>query len=228
MTNLDYSSEEVMKILNNPDYDESQKKALFEKYKSNLKGLRRKEIISLVSEVAKKIPTFTEDDYVSFLKKYENDNLSKPFETIKKEINALEVEKTNSYNEYLEQKKQEELLKQQEATKVVEPVTITPESEDEENFDEIVPDIKSRSSRLEKAEEQPVNLEMTVDNSVLNEEPEVLAKPLFSVNESETKDVMPGMVQEPLGEKGNASAIIISIIAIIIGAVAMYTLIKFN
>ena len=88
---------------------------------------------------------------------------------------------------------------------------------------------RTRSERF--AEEKPLeqtNLELTVDNSVLNEEPEVLAKPLFSVNESETKEVMPGTVDEPLGEKGNASAIIISIIAIIIGAVAMYTLLKFN
>lgn len=226
MTNLDYSSEEVMKILNNPDYDESQKKALFEKYKTNLKNLRRKEIIAQVSEVAKNIPTFTEDDYVNFLKKYENDNLSKPFETIKKEILAMQESKTKEYNDYQEKKRLEE-----EQRKIAEEeATITPiNTEEKEELDEIVPDIRTRSERF--AEEKPLeqtNLELTVDNSVLNEEPEVLAKPLFSVNESETKEVMPGTVDEPLGEKGNASAIIISIIAIIIGAVAMYTLIKFN
>lgn len=226
MTNLDYSSEEVMKILNNPDYDESQKKALFEKYKTNLKNLRRKEIIAQVSEVAKNIPTFTEDDYVNFLKKYENDNLSKPFETIKKEILAMQESKTKEYNDYQEKKRLEE-----EQRKIAEEeATITPiNTEEKEELDEIVPDIRTRSERF--AEEKPLeqtNLELTVDNSVLNEEPEVLAKPLFSVNESETKEVMPGTVDEPLGEKGNASAIIISIIAIIIGAVAMYTLLKFN
>ncbi len=226
MTNLDYSSEEVMKILNNPDYDESQKKALFEKYKTNLKNLRRKEIIAQVSEVAKNIPTFTEDDYVNFLKKYENDNLSKPFETIKKEILAMQESKTKEYNDYQEKKR----LEEEQRRIAEEEATITPiNTEEKEELDEIVPDIRTRSERF--AEEKPLeqtNLELTVDNSVLNEEPEVLAKPLFSVNESETKEVMPGTVDEPLGEKGNASAIIISIIAIIIGAVAMYTLLKFN
>ena len=60
--------------------------------------------------------------------------------------------------------------------------------------------------------------------SVLNEEPEILAKPLNS--KEEEKEVMPEELSEPLGEKGNASAIILSIIAIIIGAVVMYSIIR--
>lgn len=216
LTNLDYSSDEVMKILNNSDYDEKQKKNLFEKYKSNLKQLRRKEIINRVSEVAKKIPTFTEADYVGFMKNYENDNLSKPFETIAKEIKDLEIRKINEYNAYLESQRKPE------------PIVEEPVIEIEEQFEEIVPDIKSKTSKLmSELERTATSIDLGIDNSVLNEEPEILAKSLFS-DIAEPKEVMPGTMKEPLGEKGNASAIIISIIAIIIGAVAMYTLIKLN
>ena len=221
MTSLDYSSDEVMKILNNPDYDESQKKDLFEKYKSNLKQLRRKEIVNKVSEVAKKIPTFTEEDYVGFMKNYENDNLSKPFEVINNEIKQLEIKKTEEYNAYLESQKEPE----------PEPIIEEPIIEEpaiEEPLEEIVPDVRSRVQRLyEEPETNNIIEEPSIDNSVLNEEPEILAQPLFE-DDSDVKDVMPDKIQEPLGEKGNASAIIVSIIAIIIGAVAMYTLIKLN
>ena len=219
MANLDYSSEEVMKLLNNPDYSDSQKKDLFEKYKSNLKQQRRKEIISKVSEVAKNIPTFSESDYVDFMKNYENDDLSKPFATICNEIKTLENRKKEEYNQFLELQRQKEMEEIKEVEE--EPVIEEPE--------EIVPDVRTRAERYAAIEPEieQTNMEIEVDNSVLNEEPELLAKPLFS-DEGEAKDVMPGTITEPLGEKGNASAIIVSIIAIIIGALIMYTLIKLN
>lgn len=213
MTNLDYSTEEVMKLLNNSDYDDNQKKELFEKYKNNLKQSRRKEIINKVSEVAKNIPTFSESDYVDFMKNYENDDLSKPFSVICEEIKALENRKTEEYQQFIESQKPKEEPKEPE-TAIEEP-------------EEIVPDIRSRVEKYSEPEIEQTNIEIEVDNSVLNEEPEVLAKPLFS-DDNDAKDVMPNTIAEPLGEKGNASAIIVSIIAIIIGAVIMYTLIKLN
>ena len=213
MTNLDYSSEEVMKLLNNPDYDDAQKKDLFEKYKNNLKQLRRKEIINKVSEVAKNIPTFSETDYVDFMKNYENDDLSKPFNVICSEIKNLENRKKEEYQQFIESQKQKEVVEE-----------VVPEISEE---DAIVPDIRSRVEKYSEPEIEKTNLKIDVDNSVLNEEPEMLAKPLFS-DDGDAKDVMPSTIAEPLGEKGNASAIIVSIIAIIIGALIMYTLIKIN
>ena len=46
ISKFDYNSEDVMKILNNPEYTDEQKKQLFDKYKNDLKVLRKKEIIS--------------------------------------------------------------------------------------------------------------------------------------------------------------------------------------
>ena len=68
--NFDYNNDEVMRILNNPNYTDEQKKALFEKYKSDLKETRRKEIIDRLNECAKNNPIITQEEYVSFLKKY--------------------------------------------------------------------------------------------------------------------------------------------------------------
>lgn len=65
---------------------------------------------------------------------------------------------------------------------------------------------------------------LTGEMSVLNEEPELLAKPLFNEEESDS-EIMP---DENESERGNASAIIISIIAVIIGAVVMYSIIRLN
>ena len=68
ISKFDYNSEDVMKILNNPEYTDEQKKQLFDKYKNDLKVLRKKEIISRVNELAQKIPTITEEIYINFLK----------------------------------------------------------------------------------------------------------------------------------------------------------------
>ena len=43
---FDYNNSDVMDILNNPNLSDEQKKKLFEKYKSDLKETRRKEIIT--------------------------------------------------------------------------------------------------------------------------------------------------------------------------------------
>lgn len=220
ISKFDYNSEDVMKILNNPEYTDEQKKQLFDKYKNDLKVLRKKEIISRVNELAQKIPTITEEIYINFLKSYEDDNLSKPFEIIEKELKEFENEMTEKYNVYLESKKNEE---EAETIETPEENIVPDVSANKKEEDNSMDDIFANSN-VEDEEQISPSLVLG-ENSVLNEEPEILAKPLFEDN-TEAKDVMPNSIPDTLGEKGNASAIIISIIAIIIGAVAMYTIIK--
>lgn len=220
ISKFDYNSEDVMKILNNPEYTDEQKKQLFDKYKNDLKVLRKKEIISRVNELAQRIPTITEEIYINFLKNYEDDNLSKPFEIIEKELKEFENEMTEKYNVYLENKKNEEKNEKVETTEDdIVPDVSANKLEEDNSMDDIF------ANNTEDEEEKISPTLVLGENSVLNEEPEILAKPLFEDN-SEAKDVMPNSIPDTLGEKGNASAIIISIIAIIIGAVAMYTIIK--
>ena len=220
ISKFDYNSEDVMKILNNPEYTDEQKKQLFDKYKNDLKVLRKKEIISRVNELAQKIPTITEEIYINFLKNYEDDNLSKPFEIIEKELKEFENEMTEKYNVYLESKKNEEKAETIETPEEnIVPDVSANKKEEDNSMDDIF-----ANNNVEDEEQISPSLVLG-ENSVLNEEPEILAKPLFEDN-TEAKDVMPNSIPDTLGEKGNASAIIISIIAIIIGAVAMYTLIK--
>lgn len=220
ISKFDYNSEDVMKILNNPEYTDEQKKQLFDKYKNDLKVLRKKEIISRVNELAQKIPTITEEIYINFLKNYEDDNLSKPFEIIEKEVKEFENEMTEKYNVYLESKKNEEKAETIETPEEnIVPDVSANKKEEDNSMDDIF-----ANSNVEDEEQISPSLVLG-ENSVLNEEPEILAKPLFEDN-TEAKDVMPNSIPDTLGEKGNASAIIISIIAIIIGAVAMYTIIK--
>lgn len=220
ISKFDYNSEDVMKILNNPEYTDEQKKQLFDKYKNDLKVLRKKEIISRVNELAQKIPTITEEIYINFLKNYEDDNLSKPFEIIEKELKEFENEMTEKYNVYLESKKNEE---EAETIETPEENIVPDVSANKKEEDNSMDDIFANSN-VEDEEQISPSLVLG-ENSVLNEEPEILAKPLFEDN-TKAKDVMPNSIPDTLGEKGNASAIIISIIAIIIGAVAMYTIIK--
>lgn len=220
ISKFDYNSEDVMKILNNHEYTDEQKKQLFDKYKNDLKVLRKKEIISRVNELAQKIPTITEEIYINFLKNYEDDNLSKPFEIIEKELKEFENEMTEKYNVYLESKKNEEKAETIETPEEnIVPDVSANKKEEDNSMDDIF-----ANNNVEDEEQISPSLVLG-ENSVLNEEPEILAKPLFEDN-TEAKDVMPNSIPDTLGEKGNASAIIISIIAIIIGAVAMYTIIK--
>ncbi len=214
MHELDYDNEKVLEILNNNDVNEDEKKALFERYKAELKKERRKEIISRVNALSENIPIITKEIYIDFLKKYENDDLSKPFEVIEQEIENFKKEMTDKYNQYLSKQDDIDL---------------------DENIDDITPDVKPSEiddefddTIFKEPEEFKLNdnqssIFMDDEVSVLNEEPEILAKPL---NNEEEKEVMPEELPEPLGEKGNASAIILSIIAIILGVVIMYSIIK--
>ena len=124
--NYDYNNEDVMNILNNPNYTEDQKKALFEKYKADLKDLRRKEIIKRLNECAKNNPIITEEEYINFLKQYNDDDLSKPFETIEKELERFSKNMQEKYDAYMKAKENE--------TKVVEEI-------EDDISDEIKPDV---------------------------------------------------------------------------------------
>lgn len=209
---LDYNSEEVMRILNNPEYTDEQKKTFFEKYKSDLKQKRKLEIKNRVNELAKKLPVITEEIYINFLKKYEDDNLTKPFNVIEKEIKDFEAEMTEKYNDYINNQKIEN-------EKVEEPKEEIKEEPEEVPVEEPdpVPDVTVTTDIGNPLEE------MREENNVLNEEPEDVKQPL--VDDLKAKDVMP---DNSLNEKGNASAIIISIITVIIGIIAMYTIIKLS
>ena len=90
-------------------------------------------------------------------------------------------------------------------------------------FDDTIFDAPKVEEKEDEEELKP-SFSLTSEMSVLNEEPELLAKPLFN-EEDDSMEVMP---EENDSEKGNSSAIIISIIAVIIGAVVMYSIIRLN
>lgn len=209
--NFDYNNDEVMKILNNAEYTDDQKKQLFEKYKADLKDLRRKEIINRLNECAKNNPIITQEEYINFLKKYNEDDLSKPFEVIEEELRTFSNEMDVKYKEFLA-KKEAEAMAAAPAPAVEEPVVAPVE-------EEITPDV------VPAATEAPI--ETPIEPEVSDEEitPSVEVNPTV-FEDKEVKEVMPEDIQDNRGEKGNASAIIISIIAIIIGMVIMYAIIK--
>ena len=207
--NYDYNNEDVMNILNNPNYTEDQKKALFEKYKADLKDLRRKEIIKRLNECAKNNPIITEEEYINFLKQYNDDDLSKPFETIEKELERFSKNMQEKYDAYMKAKENE--------TKVVEEI--------EDNIsDEIKPDVTPVSYNSNELADTIFNQEPITVPKVEEPLKDDLKATVFE--ENNVKEVMPEDIPEALDEKGNASAIIISIIAIIIGMVIMYSIIK--
>ena len=233
MTNkLDYNNDVVMETLNNPKYTDEEKKTLFEQYKKDLKKKRKEKIVEILNEYAKNIPVITKEIYIDVLKKYENDDLTKPFEVIEEELRLFETDMKSKYATYL--KSQEVLKEEPKLQEVVEPVIEeeqeiepdvvreTPIINPEDEFDDTM--FKDPEEFSEKLEEVTPSLFIKDEISVLNEEPETLAKPLVS-EETKEKDVMPEELGE-LDEKGNASAIILSIIAIIIGIVVMYSIIK--
>ena len=203
VSKFDYNNDSVMEILNNANYTDEQKKELFEKYKSDLKELRRKEILDRLTEYAKNNPVITQEEYVEFLKKYSNDDLSKPFEVIESELNSFKNEMDIKYRDYLAKKQEEEAAA----------LVNEPEVEEEE----ITPDVTPFTAPTPVIEEEP-----TVEVPVAEEDN--LAPTVFE--DKEVKEVMPEELPEASGQKGNASAIIISIIAIIIGMVIMYSIIK--
>ena len=201
---FDYNNESVMQILNNTNYTDEEKKQLFEKYKSDLKELRRKEIIDRLNEYAKNNPVITQEEYVEFLKKYSNDDLSKPFEVIESELNSFKNEMDIKYRDYLAKKQEEEA-----AALVNEP---------EVDEEEITPDVTPFTAPT------PVIEEPVVEAPRVEAEEDNLAPTVFE--DKEVKEVMPEEIPDESSQKGNASAIIISIIAIIIGIVIMYAIIK--
>ncbi len=203
--NFDYNNDEVMNILNNPNFTEEQKKALFERYKAELKDKRRKEIVNRLNECAKQNPIITQEEYIEFLKGYSNDDLSKPFEIIEKELNMFNKKMRDKYDAYLKDqaaKAAREQVKLQES--VVETPKEEPASIEDINLDEeITPDVT------------PINFKPSDNTNSSN-----------PIELDQYKEVMPEEIKEDLNEKGSASAIIVSIIAIIIGMVIMYSIIK--
>ena len=216
---LDYSREDAMEILNNVNFSDEEKRSQYEEYMSELKKARKNAIVTKLNDLARGIPTITKDIYISVLKKYENDDLSIPFEVIESELSTFEKDMRKKYDEYLASQKEEE--------EEILPDVTKEENEDLESmtFDDTIFDAPKVEEEVKEDEEElKPSFSLTSEMSVLNEEPELLAKPLFN-EEEDSMEVMP---EENDSEKGNASAIIISIIAVIIGAVVMYSIIRLN
>ena len=214
---LDYSREDAMEILNNVNFSDEEKRSQYEEYMSELKKARKNTIVTKLNDLAREIPTITKDIYISVLKKYDNDDLSIPFEVIESELSTFEKDMRKKYDEYLASQKEEE--------EEILPDVTKEENEDLESmtFDDTIFDAPKVEEKEDEEELKP-SFSLTSEMSVLNEEPELLAKPLFN-EEDDSMEVMP---EENDSEKGNASAIIISIIAVIIGAVVMYSIIRLN
>ncbi len=214
---LDYSREDAMEILNNVNFSDEEKRSQYEEYMSELKKTRKNAIVTKLNDLAREIPTITKDIYISVLKKYDNDDLSIPFEVIESELSTFEKDMRKKYDEYLASQKEEE--------EEILPDVTKEENEDLESmtFDDTIFDAPKVEEKEDEEELKP-SFSLTSEMSVLNEEPELLAKPLFN-EEEDSMEVMP---EENDSEKGNASAIIISIIAVIIGAVVMYSIIRLN
>lgn len=216
---LDYSREDAMEILNNVNFSDEEKRSQYEEYMSELKKTRKNAIVTKLNDLAREIPTITKDIYISVLKKYDNDDLSIPFEVIESELSTFEKDMRKKYDEYLVSQKEEE--------EEILPDVTKEENEDLESmtFDDTIFDAPKVEEEIKEDEEElKPSFSLTSEMSVLNEEPELLAKPLFN-EEEDSMEVMP---EENDSEKGNASAIIISIIAVIIGAVVMYSIIRLN
>lgn len=214
---LDYSREDAMEILNNVNFSDEEKRSQYEEYMSELKKTRKNAIVTKLNDLAREIPTITKDIYISVLKKYDNDDLSIPFEVIESELSTFEKDMRKKYDEYLASQKEEE--------EEILPDVTKEENEDLESmtFDDTIFDAPKVEEKEDEEELKP-SFSLTSEMSVLNEEPELLAKPLFN-EEDDSMEVMP---EENDSEKGNASAIIISIIAVIIGVVVMYSIIRLN
>lgn len=211
---FDYNNNDVMNILNNPNYTEDQKKALFEKYKSDLKETRRREIINRLNECAKNNPIITQEEYINFLKKYNDDDLSKPFEIIEKELDTFSRTMQEKYDNYLREKEEKE------NSIIEEDISL-----DEDIADEIKPDVTPVEYNTNRLSDTIFNSAPITPVEEPEVEEDIELKPTVFEDKS-VKEVMPEDIEDGLNEKGNASAVILSIIAIIIGMVIMYTIIK--
>ena len=211
---FDYNEEEVLKILSDATKTDEEKKSAFDSYKANLLSERKNEILNRLNECAKENPMITQEKYVAMLKKYSNDNLEIPFDSIVADIEAFDKEMKAEYDKYLEAEKAKEVAAPVEP--VVEPTPVaevTPVSEPVST-----PDVN----------EKPINIEINPNSFDEDIVPDVTpfsntveANPIFSDNQ---KEVAPNDSND--GQKGNANAIIISIITIIIGIVIMYSIIR--
>ena len=221
---LDYSREDAMKILNNESYSDEDKRKLYDQYMSLLKKNRKNAVVNKLNEYARDIPVITKEIYISKLKEYENDDLSKPFEVIEEELRQFEQNMQNKYTEYLNSRK-EEIVEEE----IKPDAEITPdESFDDTIFNEpIIGEDILLDTPIDDEEEEEVkpSLLITDEISVINEEPDDMEKTLFDKNANE---FIPEEDDENEREKGSASAIILSIIAVIIGIIVMYTIIKLN
>ena len=206
-----------MQILNSEDYSTEDKRRIYDEYMNNLKKNRKSAIVEKLNEYAKDIPVITKEIYISKLKEYENDDLSKPFEVIEEELLGFENEMKNKYNEYL---KSQEVVEPE----VEEIIPDVAAEEQEENFDDTIFNEPILNIEQEEEEVKP-SLLITDEISVLNEAPSETDKSILAPSDANTKEIIPDANEK---EKGNASAIILSIIAVIIGIVVMYTIIKLN
>ena len=87
---------------------DEEKRSQYEEYMSELKKTRKNAIVTKLNDLAREIPTITKDIYISVLKKYDNDDLSIPFEVIESELSTFEKDMRKKYDEYLASQKEEE------------------------------------------------------------------------------------------------------------------------
>lgn len=215
---FDYNNEEVMNILNNPSYNDEQKKQLFEKYKEDLKETRRKEIITKLNECAKNNPIITQEEYVNFLKQFNDDDLSMPFELIEKQLDQFSNKMQDKYDQYLQSKASAKQAVEQE----VEQVTQDQYQEQFDMDEDITPDVTPTNYQQDQFNDTLFNTSTPKDfDNTIEVSPTVF-------EDKDVKELMPDQIPEALDEKGNASAIIISIIAIIVGMIVMYSIIKYR
>ena len=149
---LDYSREDAMEILNNVNFSDEEKRSQYEEYMSELKKARKNAIVTKLNDLAREIPTITKDIYISVLKKYENDDLSIPFEVIESELSTFEKDMRKKYDEYLASQKEEE--------EEILPDVTKEENEDLESmtFDDTIFDAPKVEEEVKDASEScPVN-----------------------------------------------------------------------
>lgn len=181
---LDYSREDAMEILNNVNFSDEEKRSQYEEYMSELKKARKNAIVTKLNDLAREIPTITKDIYISVLKKYENDDLSIPFEVIESELSTFEkIWEKIWWIFSISKEEEEEIL----------PDVTKEENEDLESmtFDDTIFDAPKVEEEVKDDEEElKPSFSLTSEMSVLNEEPELLAKPLFN-EEEDSMEVMP-------------------------------------
>ena len=161
-------------------------------------------------------------NYNLLLQKYSYDDLSKPCEIIEKELAMFSKKMQDKYDAYSKAKAAEAAKEQ---AKIQEAVAETPA--------QVETPVEATPS-MAVAPEKETNLfddlgideDITPDVTPINYKPSNSTKTNTLKLEKNVKEVMPSELNDDLNEKGSASAVIISIIAIIIGMVIMYSIIK--